>query len=40
MDLLLYLGCNVLMIAHLAREVVEVFEAIDVSFGAVGGPQF
>jgi Fe-S oxidoreductase len=39
-DVLLYLGCNVLMTAHLAREVVRVFEAIGVSFAAVGGPQF
>jgi Fe-S oxidoreductase len=39
-DVLLYLGCNVLMTAHLAREVVKVFEAIGVSFAAVGGPQF
>jgi heterodisulfide reductase subunit D len=39
-DVLLYLGCNVLMTAHLAREVVKVFEALGVSFAAVGGPQF
>jgi Fe-S oxidoreductase len=39
-DVLLYLGCNVLMTAHLAREVVKVFEAAGVSFAAVGGPQF
>ena len=39
-DVLLYLGCNVLMTAHLAQEVVKVFEAIGVSFAAVGGPQF
>lgn len=39
-DVLLYLGCNVLMTAHLAREVVKVFETLEVSFAAVGGPQF
>jgi Fe-S oxidoreductase len=39
-DVLLYLGCNVLMTAHLAREVVKVFEAAGISFAAVGGPQF
>jgi Fe-S oxidoreductase len=39
-DVLLYLGCNVLMTAHLAQEVVNVFQAIGVSFAAVGGPQF
>jgi Fe-S oxidoreductase len=39
-DVLLYLGCNVLMTAHLAREVVNVFDALGVSFAAVGGPQF
>ncbi|PZR86700.1 MAG: hypothetical protein DLM67_23455 [Candidatus Nephthysia bennettiae] len=39
-DVVLYLGCNVLMTAHLAREVVRVFEALGVSFAAVGGPQF
>jgi hypothetical protein len=27
-DVVLYLGCNVLMTAHLAQEVVKVFEAI------------
>jgi heterodisulfide reductase subunit D len=39
-EVLLYLGCNVLMTAHLAREVVKVFETLGVSFAAVGGPQF
>jgi heterodisulfide reductase subunit D len=39
-DVLLYLGCNVLMTAHLAQEVVQVFDAIGVNFAAVGGPQF
>jgi Fe-S oxidoreductase len=39
-EVLLYLGCNVLMTAHLAWEVVKVFEAIGVSFAAAGGPQF
>jgi Fe-S oxidoreductase len=39
-DVLLYLGCNVLMTAHLAQEVVRVFDAIGVNFAAVGGPQF
>jgi Fe-S oxidoreductase len=39
-DVVLYLGCNILRTAHLAYEVVDVFKALGVSFTAVGGPQF
>lgn len=39
-DVLLYLGCNVLITSHLAIEVVRVFERLGVDFAAVGGPQF
>lgn len=39
-DVLLYLGCNILRTAHLAYEVVDVFRALGVSFTAVAGPQF
>ncbi len=39
-DVVLYLGCNILRTAHLAYEVVDVFEALGVNFTAVGGPQF
>ena len=39
-DVLLYLGCNVLQTAHLACEVVNVFKCLGVNFHAVGGPQF
>ena len=39
-EVVLYLGCNVLITAHLAIEVVEVFRRIGVDFVAVAGPQF
>ncbi len=39
-DVVLYLGCNILRTAHLAYEVVDVFQALGVSFTAVGGPRF
>ena len=39
-DVVLYLGCNILRTAHLAYEVVDVFQALGLSFVAVGGPQF
>jgi Fe-S oxidoreductase len=39
-DVVLYLGCNILRTAHLAYEVVNVFQALGVNFAAVGGPQF
>jgi len=39
-DVVLYLGCNILRTAHLAYEVVEVFQALGVNFKAVAGPQF
>ncbi|MDR0358433.1 MAG: hypothetical protein LBJ87_03070 [bacterium] len=39
-ETLLYLGCNILMTAHLAQEVVDVFERLAVDFEAVGGVEF
>ncbi len=39
-DVLLYLGCNVLQTAHLAYEVVAAFHAGGINFAVVGGPQF
>jgi heterodisulfide reductase subunit D len=39
-ETLLYLGCNVLMTAHLAQEVIDVFELLGVDFEAVGGVEF
>ncbi len=39
-DVLLYLGCNVLITGHLAAEVVDVFKRLPVAFEAVGGLQF
>lgn len=39
-DVVLYLGCNILRTAHLAYEFVDVFKALGVNFTAVGGPQF
>jgi len=39
-DVVLYLGCNILRTAHLAYEIVDVFQALGVNFAAVGGPQF
>ena len=38
-DVFLYLGCNILRTAHLAYEVVGVFQALGMKFTAVGGPQ-
>ena len=37
-DLLLYLGCNVLRTAHLARTVIVVLRAMGFDFNAAGGP--
>jgi heterodisulfide reductase subunit D len=37
-DLLLYLGCNVLRTAHLARTVVRVLQAMGFEFNTAGGP--
>jgi Fe-S oxidoreductase len=37
-DLLLYLGCNVLRTAHLAKTVIEVLKAMGFDFNAAGGP--
>jgi hypothetical protein len=37
-DLLLYLGCNVLRTAHLARTVIGVLRAMGFDFNAAGGP--
>ena len=39
-DLLLYLGCNVLRTAHLARTAVSVLKAMGYDFNAIGGPAF
>lgn len=39
-ETLLYLGCNILMTAHLAREVVDVFERLGINFETVGGAEF
>jgi heterodisulfide reductase subunit D len=38
-DLLLYLGCNVLRTAHLAKTIIEVLRAMGFDFNAVGGPE-
>jgi heterodisulfide reductase subunit D len=37
-DLLLYLGCNVLRTAHLARTVIEVLRTMGFDFNTAGGP--
>jgi len=37
-DLLLYLGCNVLRTAHLAKSVIGVLKAMRFDFNAAGGP--
>ena len=37
-DLLLYLGCNVLRTAHLARTVILVLQGMGFDFNAAGGP--
>ena len=39
-DVLLHLGCNILRTAHLAYEVVAVFQALGIRFTAIGGPQY
>lgn len=39
-DVLLYLGCNILITSHLAMEVVAVLRKLDIDFEAIGGPQF
>ena len=39
-DVVLYLGCNILRTAHLAFEVVDLFQVLGVNFIAVTGPQF
>lgn len=39
-DVLLYLGCNILITSHLAIEVVNVFKRLGIDFEAIGGPQF
>ena len=39
-DVVLYLGCNILRTAHLAYEVIGVFQALGINFEAVAGPQF
>jgi heterodisulfide reductase subunit D len=37
-DLLLYLGCNVLRTAHLAKTVIDVLRAMGFDFNTAGGP--
>ena len=37
-DLLLYLGCNVLRTAHLAKTAVDVLRAMGCDFNTAGGP--
>jgi heterodisulfide reductase subunit D len=37
-DLLLYLGCNILRTAHLARTAVDVLHAMGFDFNVAGGP--
>ncbi len=39
-DLLLYLGCNVLRTAHLAKTAIAVLRAMGFDFHAVGGPAY
>ncbi|MBM4340498.1 MAG: hypothetical protein FJ110_13270 [Deltaproteobacteria bacterium] len=39
-EVVLYLGCNILRTAHLAYEVVSVFQALGINFVAVAGPHF
>jgi Fe-S oxidoreductase len=38
-DLLLYLGCNVLRTAHLAKTIIDVLKAMGFDFNTVGGPE-
>ena len=38
-DLLLYLGCNVLRTAHLAKTIIDVLKAMGFEFNTVGGPE-
>jgi Fe-S oxidoreductase len=37
-ELLLYLGCNVLRTAHLAKTVIQVLRTMGFDFNAAGGP--
>lgn len=39
-DVVLYLGCNIIRSAHLAFEVVSLFQILGINFIAVTGPQF
>lgn len=39
-EIVLMLGCNILRLPHIAREVVRVFEHLELDFVAVGGSQF
>lgn len=39
-DLVLYLGCNILRTAHLAAEAVDLFQSLGFDVQAVAGPQF
>lgn len=36
----LYLGCNIFRTPHIAKQVIQVFEHLDVDFVAVGGIQY
>ena len=39
-DVVLYLGCNIIRSPHLAFEVVSLFQILGINFLAVAGPQF
>ena len=39
-DVLLYLGCNILRTAHLAYQTVAVFQSLGIKFTTVAGPQY
>ena len=39
-ELLLYLGCNILRTAHLAKSAIAVLEAMGFDFNVVGGPAY
>jgi len=39
-DVVLYLGCNILRTAHIGCDAVALFEALGIHFTAVAGPQF
>jgi len=39
-DVVLYLGCNVLRTTHLMRTVMDIFKLLDVNFVSVGGASY